>query len=387
MKKNLLNFKEQFIYLSHHFYGKKNRSGEQKKTALLLSSAGNAHGLFYPFHFYRRELAEELNFHFKEIISDNLNEKKKQIETFKGDFIFISVPLRVHGNILPKRDVLCFFQAIQKPKDVKLFFFDISDQPISPYFEVLPYVDLFLMPFIFKNKDNYFKSFLSGNQFADFMSKKYNIPPTRENEYHTDLFYSQPIASEIDKIQPIWNWMLWRRMINLFKGQSFRCLKSTKRPIDVHSRFTSYEGWCRLHRKSVYDHLENLSPPYKIIASEKKIDIHQYYQELEKTKISFSPFGYGEICPKDYEAIIKGCLLVKPSVEHLVTCPQIHLPHETYIPVAWDLSDMETVIIDALLDHEKREKIIHNASQLYEKFFAEKGFLRIIESLLNRIIL
>ena len=111
MKLNqLLNAKEKLLSYLHFCCGNKN-----SRKALILSTTGNSHGLSFPFHYYRRELATEFNFHFEEHISDNLDEKLNKIKVFNGDIIFVSTPLRVNGEILSKRKSLNSFRQLTAP--------------------------------------------------------------------------------------------------------------------------------------------------------------------------------------------------------------------------------------------------------------------------------
>ncbi len=381
MKLNqVLNTKEKIRSCLHFRCGNKN-----SRKALILSTTGNSHGLSFPFHYYRRELATEFNFHFEEHISDNLDEKLNKIKGFKGDIIFVSTPLRVNGEILSRQKVLEFFQSIDRARRFKLVFFSISDNAVSPYFDILPHIDLFLTPFVFRDQHNYEKPFKGGNIMADYLADRFQLATTKENGFHDELFLSQPATDQIYKIMPSWNWMLWRSMIKVFKSQNYRCILNGRRTIDVTCRFTQYEGWCQFHRLHVCEQLAALSSKYTIVATKNKVDLKSYYRELESSRISFSPFGYGEICPKDFEAMIKGCLLLKPSVDHLITYPQIHIENETYVPVAWDLADLEEKITYYLERPEEQRRITANAAKAYEKFFTERGFLAKIEEILRRL--
>ena len=52
-----------------------------------------------------------------------------------------------------------------------------------------------------------------------------------------------------------------------------------------------------------------------------------------------SPFGWGELCLRDYEAVLGGALLLKPDMSHLETWPDVFVPHDTYAPFDWDATD------------------------------------------------
>ena len=52
-------------------------------------------------------------------------------------------------------------------------------------------------------------------------------------------------------------------------------------------------------------------------------------RELAQCGICFSPFGYGEVCWRDDEAVYSGALLINPGMSHMVTEPDVFVPGET----------------------------------------------------------
>ena len=81
-----------------------------------------------------------------------------------------------------------------------------------------------------------------------------------------------------------------------------------------------------------------------------RVSREEYFKELFNSKLCFSPFGYGEVCWRDFEAMFTGSLLLKPDMSHLDCYPEVFLPYETYIPLAWDLSDFDEKV-DHYLNH------------------------------------
>ena len=337
-------FKEDFLYR----YCSKNNGSIKPKSILILSATGggNAYGLSFPYRYFRKELRQELNLYTKEITSNSLEEKKQCIDSFKGDIIILSLPLRGDdGEILSKKVVKDFFLDIPQKSREKIIFFTPSDNPISPYFDILPLVKLYMLPFTLKKPEEYERTYKGGSQLAHAMSDIYDIDPIPENEYRDELFSSQAESQYLDKLTTSWNFTHWKRLIKLFDSHNKKCLPhQSNRPIDVSCRFNQYIGWCKRHRMESYNALQAMSKRYNIVASCDKVDIKQYFREIENSKILFSPFGWGEICPKEYEAIIKGCLVIKPSVEHINIFPNVLIPNETYVPVKWDLSDLKEKI-------------------------------------------
>ncbi len=69
-----------------------------------------------------------------------------------------------------------------------------------------------------------------------------------------------------------------------------------------------------------------------------------------RSKEVVSPWGWGEACHRDYEAWLLGAVLVKPSMSHVWSWPDIYVPTETYIPCRLDFADVPEIV-----DRVKRE--------------------------------
>jgi hypothetical protein len=79
-----------------------------------------------------------------------------------------------------------------------------------------------------------------------------------------------------------------------------------------------------------------------------------------------SPFGWGEVCFRDFEAIISGSLLLKPDMSHLKTWPDVYIPYETYVPLDWDGNDIKEKAETYLADGKERARIARNAWEQYQ---------------------
>ena len=117
--------------------------------------------------------------------------------------------------------------------------------------------------------------------------------------------------------------------------------------------------------------------------SNKRVTTEEYYREMISSKICVSPFGYGEICWRDFEAIICGCLLVKPDISHVETNPDVFRPYETYVPVKWDFSDLEEKCTHYLMDGRERERIVVQAFNVLDGFYKNDGFIKSVRAILN----
>ncbi|GAF88681.1 unnamed protein product, partial [marine sediment metagenome] len=178
-----------------------------------------------------------------------------------------------------------------------------------------------------------------------------------------------------------WNLATLQAFYEQFKRQGYKSFKKNKRNIDINCRlnlrkdFPSGSRWFYFHRSSTINELGKLNGKYKIIATDEYVPHKVYLNELKNSKICISPFGLGEINRKDFEAIINGCLLIKPSMERMVTEPDLFIPNQTYVPVKWDMSDLNEKCEYYLTHNEERERVIKNAEQAYARYFKEKRFV------------
>ncbi|QIE44586.1 glycosyltransferase family 1 protein [Pseudohalocynthiibacter aestuariivivens] len=128
------------------------------------------------------------------------------------------------------------------------------------------------------------------------------------------------------------------------------------RPVDLHARI-AIEGtsWYRTMRQGCADAVAALNGVNCVTGTGVRHDL--FLREMRASKICFSPFGYGEVCWRDYEAVMTGAVLLKQDMSHVETDPDIFVSGETYVPVAWDLSDFAEKVEWLLRDEVVRQRI------------------------------
>ncbi len=131
------------------------------------------------------------------------------------------------------------------------------------------------------------------------------------------------------------------------------------KPIDVHARMKTPGGARERLRNLALSRLREI--PGNHVIREAELRWSAYMNEMRNAKICFSPFGFGELCWRDIEAILAGAVMIKPDMSHLDTCPDLYDPEETYLPVAWDYSDLDAVVKRALSDESLRRHIAATA--------------------------
>lgn len=142
----------------------------------------------------------------------------------------------------------------------------------------------------------------------------------------------------------------FRRLVPL-KGD----LTERDRPTDVHFR-----GWVQYgkddriykpataHRTACVKALLSLRGATVLVSDSREVPLPQYWDELRASKICVSPWGWGTACHRDYEAILCGCLVVKPLSDHIMAFPDIYQPLPWYTPCKPDFSDLQIAVDIAL---------------------------------------
>jgi hypothetical protein len=147
------------------------------------------------------------------------------------------------------------------------------------------------------------------------------------------------------------------------------------RIIDIHARVAAKGAdWYTMMRAEVEAAVDNLGNRF-CIAHRGRISYGQYIKELRNSKLCISPFGYGEICWRDFEAMATGALLLKPDVSHLRLANDYFRPFETYVPLRWDLSDLDEKVAYYVHNASERETIARNALAGLKQPLEQKKFL------------
>lgn len=161
-----------------------------------------------------------------------------------------------------------------------------------------------------------------------------------------------------------------------------RGLLSSQRPIDLHARLggkgDSWYGKMWEHSRGLVEEL-NLGN----VASKGAVGYLSYLREVSESKMTFSPFGYGEVCWRDFEAFALGSLLIKPCMDHIVNTPNLFIPGETYVPLRWDLADFKDTVLRYAKDEPARRRITSNAFEAGCSYLSSKKFLDHVEMLVQ----
>lgn len=246
-----------------------------------------------------------------------------------------------------------------------LIYFDDNDGTEILYLDTLKYFDLYYKKQLLRDKQLYTKTFYGNRIFSDYYRNRFQI----EEENLPEPF---PVLDDIQltgRLRVSWNLALGEYPIGnvsllkshlslfgyrIFGIEALQIIRSrfsgTNPPTQpvlakCHARFgyRRYRSSVGYQRKLFLDVVQDHELFLSGIVSKQR-----YARELRQVQAVLSPFGWGEVCYRDIEAVLNGAVLIKPSMEHLETWPALYQPNETYVPVMWDASDLITRVEETL---------------------------------------
>ena len=103
-----------------------------------------------------------------------------------------------------------------------------------------------------------------------------------------------------------------------------------------------------------------------------KLSRFKYLNELSNSKYSISPFGWGELCPRDFETFICGSCLVKPDMSLIKTWPDYFIKDKSYFSFDWSMTNFIDRLDFLLNRKDLIEKISYCGQSLYIKYNSNK---------------
>lgn len=261
-----------------------------------------------------------------------------------------------------------------------VLYFDPSDSTGWLQPQVLPFVTRYYKPQLLKDRAGYLHPHYGNRIYADYYHRVFGV----EDD---EPVVSRPVASadDVAKLRVSWHsgladYSLWglarmglRRYLSFDSLLAFpRSFTSVRqpRPVGVACRFgVAYDrDTVAFQRRRIRETLGQGLPT-------QKLGRRAYFAEMRAARIVVSPFGYGEITLKDFEALLCGALLLKPDMAHLETWPDLFRDGQTIATHRWDLSDVERVLDAMLADDARREEMAERGQALYRRYIAsEQGY-------------
>ncbi len=271
-------------------------------------------------------------------------------------------------------------RAKLKGSNTRFVYFDGDDDSCVQWPEALAQVDRWLKKHAFRDDSDYARRYLGKSNLTDMVSREHGY------SFEDDVIRSSGPVSRtgVDKLLVGWNIALDDKIFDLVA--KLPPVDQQVRDIDVCSRaFVKPDVWIYPLRGPLVERIEALKDRFKVLAPRERVSQEQYYAEMLRSRICVSPFGYGELCWRDFEAVLCGCLLVKPSMSHVRTYPDIFVPGETYAPVKWDYSDLSEVCTRYLDDEPERLRMAARARAVLLEALGEQAFIERFGLLLNQL--
>lgn len=271
-----------------------------------------------------------------------------------------------------------------------LVWLDTADSTGTCMFDVMPYVDLYFKKQLLKNTLDYCRDVYGTRTFCEYYHKMLKI----EDNTITERYYPHTEEEYLKKLRVAWNVGLGdlyaTKPIQLIM-RPFSVTKpsflspDTERTLDVQYRGSGYSpiaGYPRSRSKELMLEMMKEST-IRVSDITKRIPKAEFIKEGQSSKSILSPFGWGEICGRDFEAFVYGGCMIKQDMNHCVTYPDAYQPGITYVPLKWDFSDFKEVLLKSA--SEEYKQIAKQAQDYYKHFFTKEGRMDFAKHVVNEI--
>ena len=339
---------------------------------LLLVSTADAisQSQIYPFHFYRDVLRDRWGYEIREI----------GLET-----------LLARPELAPDgADVVCFQAWIDKTPDdlravvsllrekypkARLAFLDPCAPADLRFGEAIgSLVDLYVKKHLLRDRGAYDRPTNGDTNLTDWYGAYFDdvLPP---------VHFKLP-AGFMDKVLVGPSFVTAPYMLPRFHAVA-RAPVGGARRYDLHARLGGMgtKSWYERMRTQALDRVRGLKNVS--VTPQTYVNKRAYMRELAQSRICFSPFGYGEVCWRDYEAVYSGALLLKPDMSHMETTPDVFVANETYVPIRWDFEDLDDAVAAHLSNESRRLEIARNAYAAMHAWAREARFVDQLQRLFD----
>ena len=254
----------------------------------------------------------------------------------------------------------------------KIVWFDTADSTGTIQAPVFSIVDKYLKSQILADKTRYIERVYGGRIYSEFYNRNAGVKDddalaadeTISKDHLSKLGFSWNSGlADYSAFGPLRTGLYQRiHLARLLRYPGATETPRSRRSNNLSARFgASYsKATVRYQREKIRELLSGQ-------VDTQKLSRRGYLEELRKSKVVLSPFGWGEITLKDFEVFLTGGMLLKPSMDHLQTWPNFYERDVTYLSHDWDLVDLE----------ERIEWAIHNAADRLA--IAEEGQKRYVE--------
>jgi hypothetical protein len=349
--------------LRRRFHIERPFSARAKRRLLLVSQPDPiSQSQIFPFHFYKDVLYERWGYEVREIDFHSMPDENSN--AFKGADV---VCFQAWIDQTPEQLQAVVARLRREHPGARLAFLD----PCAPAdlrfaTAIGSLVDLYVKKHVLRDRSAYSRPTVGHTNLTDWYGRKEGDEAAQLHFPVPDGFFDKLIVGPSFVTAPY--------MLPGFRTVSAPPLKNP-RPFDVHARLGGIgtRDWYERMRSEAFARVRSLE--HVRLTPTTPVNKRAYLRELAQSKICFSPFGYGEVCWRDFEAVFSGALLVKPDMAHIETAPDIFIANETYVPLRWNFDDLGTVIADALADQAARLRIVKNAYDAMRTYATSNRFV------------
>ena len=336
------------------------------KKILLLSEHGEIpNAQIFPFFLYAKELADRYHVELRQF------PLRRSFGGDSGGGVEPDAIVFQSGFDLKTGELESLIERISSAwPHAQLAYFDWFAPADLRYAKTLnSHVAAYVKKQVFRDLAHYDRPTLGDTNLTDFYAGKYNIDLPQTHFQVPAGFEQKLVLAAGFECSPV--------VLELIE----RPPKFGERSIDLHARMSAKgPGWYGQMRREALAEVAKLQGRFQV-TFDGFVARERYFAELRNSKLCFSPFGYGEVCWRDFEAMSTGALLLKPDMAHLRLSQEFFRANETYIPLSWDLSDLAEKVEYYVRNASKREEIARNAFELMSNYYRQKVFLRDIEPL------
>lgn len=283
-----------------------------------------------------------------------------------------------------------------------VLFFDTGDSSGMLLSQLLPHVTAYYKSQLLTDRTRYLAPMYGHRLYTDYYHREFGVDDGALASLSTPV--EDPTL--LSKLGVSWNsgladysWLGPARMAAyrylplgaLLRSPGTLGAPDRSRPIDVSCRMS-----IQYPRATVaYQRRELMARLARTVGVGTKLGRRRYLREMTRSKVVVSPFGWGEITLKDFEAVLCGAVLLKPDMSHMETYPDLFRDGETIATHSWDLADLEESVARLLASPEERLRLATAAQERYAFHLIDEvghadlaaRFHRIVESALTGTVI
>ena len=354
----------------------------KQKIHILINDESRGLGLYYGFWnwfflFQKDLIQEDMDINFFSSISNKFLEAD---HLFLNSRSFPKINDRIDTNYLSK--------VYRKNKN--LYWFDMRDSAGTTQFEVLPYVKKYIKKQFYKDRKIYSKKLEGGRFYTDYYIKKYNIVDSEnyDQELLHDQYYSKLLLgwnlgvafffnhinfSNFDYYLELIKFKFFKSRVYKMKLPFYQNWNDDSKKFDFLSLMNTdfYRQSVGFQRKKLRENLNDIKNNNKIING--RFRKKKYYEILKNSKVSIGAYGWGEVCYREFEAVICGTSFMTADMSNIETWPNIYHEGETYLSYDLEFENLNYKLDLLIKNIDLRKKLVKNSRLVLEDCYSKIG--------------